>query len=151
MEAAIEQARIAAEKGDYAIGCVIEMEGKIISRGHDSLKSRKDPTQHAEIIAIQDACRKLGRPYLEGCIAYVTVEPCPMCAGASIWAKLGGIVFGATLKDLREHSRKKGSKKFTWRTINLTCEDVIETGTPKMHIKKGFMRKECIDLFGLSK
>lgn len=151
MEAAIEEAKKAAEKGDYAIGAVVVKGDDIIGRGWDSMKSTHNPVLHAEVVAIQEACKKKESPYLEDCIVYSTVEPCPMCAAAAIWAKVKGIVFGTHLEDLVAYANKHGNKTFTWRTIDMTCKEVLEKGIPRVELVEGFMREECKALFALSR
>lgn len=146
MEAAIKEA-MNGEKDDYPIGCVIVRDGIIIAKGKDSLRSTKNPLLHAEMIAVREATKKLGTPYLTDCIAYTTMEPCPMCAGASIWARLKGIVFGARLEDLVDHAQKHGHEERTFRSINMTCKEVLERGDPKVSLVEGFMREECVALF----
>ena len=92
---ALKEAKKAGEKGEVPIGAVIELNGKIISRGHNKSISSNDPTAHAEIVAIRKAAKKLKNYRLNECRLYVTIEPCPMCAGASVWARVSEIIFGA--------------------------------------------------------
>ncbi|QVI37127.1 tRNA adenosine(34) deaminase TadA [Lacticaseibacillus casei] len=96
MEAALAEARKAAAIGEVPIGAVVVHEGQIVGRGHNLRETSQDATQHAEIIAIQAACRKLGTWRLEDCQLFVTLEPCPMCAGAMINARIATCYFGAT-------------------------------------------------------
>ena len=88
MREAIRQAKKALALGDVPIGCVIEYEGKIIGRGYNRRMADKTVLAHAELIAIKKACRKMGDWRLEGCTMYVTLEPCPMCAGAIVQARI---------------------------------------------------------------
>ena len=80
MELALEEASLALKKGEVPVGCVILRDGQVIGRGHNQKESRKDPSAHAEVLAIQDACRRIGDWRLTGSVMYVTLEPCPMCA-----------------------------------------------------------------------
>jgi tRNA(adenine34) deaminase len=96
MEAALEQARLAAEGGEVPIGAVVVYEGEIIARGQNRVLRDVDPTAHAEIVALRAASRALGNYRLAGCTLYVTLEPCAMCAGAMIHARLDKLVFAAT-------------------------------------------------------
>ncbi|MBN1891409.1 MAG: nucleoside deaminase [Clostridiales bacterium] len=96
MTQALTQAHRAALVGDCPIGCVIVHDGKVISRAHNLRELRQDATLHAEMIAIRKACRKLGSWRLEHCDLYVTLEPCTMCAGAIIQARIRHVYFGAT-------------------------------------------------------
>lgn len=146
MQKAIELAKESAKKGDYAVGAVIVKGDKIISRGETNLKRENDPTVHAEIVAIRDACLKLNSRFLEGFILYTTHEPCPMCASAAIWAKMKGIVFGAFIED----ARQRRGKNFSWRQIDISCKEVLAKGIPKLELVEGFLRDECIKLFDLS-
>lgn len=99
MRAAIEEAKIAASIGEVPIGAVVVRNGEIIARAHNERETGKDATRHAEIIAIERACAALGGWRLIGCDLYVTLEPCPMCAGATVNARLVRVVYGAS--DLR--------------------------------------------------
>lgn len=95
MKEAIRQAQKAAALGDVPIGCVIEYQGTIIGRGYNRRMADKTTLAHAEITAIRKACRKMGDWRLEGCTLYVTLEPCPMCAGAIIQARIPTVVIGS--------------------------------------------------------
>lgn len=94
MKAAIRQALKAESIGEVPIGCVIEYEGKIIARGYNRRMKDKTVLAHAEIAAIRKACKKIGDWRLEGCTMYVTLEPCPMCAGAIVQARIPRVVIG---------------------------------------------------------
>jgi len=80
-------------------GCVIVKDGKIITKAHNTVLKNNNPTQHAEINAISKASKKLKNQDLNGCILYSSVEPCPMCLSAIHWAKIGKVVYGATIDD----------------------------------------------------
>ena len=95
MLAAIAEAGQALEEGEMPVGCVILRDGAIIARGHNLRAQRGDPTAHAEIVAIRRAAREMGDWRLEGCTLYVTLEPCPMCAGAISQARVSHLVYGA--------------------------------------------------------
>lgn len=96
MALALSLAREAAENGEVPVGCVIaDAAGNIIGRGRNRRQERPDATAHAEVEAIRQACAALGDWRLAGCTLYVTLEPCPMCAGAMVMAQLDGCVFGA--------------------------------------------------------
>ncbi len=95
MKAALIEAKKAYLKNEVPVGAVIVKDGKIISRAHNKCEQKKDPTCHAEILAIKKALKKLDTPRLNGCELYVTLEPCPMCAGAIINARLDEVIFGA--------------------------------------------------------
>ena len=96
MALAISLAREAAENGEVPVGCVIaDADGKVIGQGRNRRQERPDATAHAEVEAIRQACAALGDWRLNGCTLYVTLEPCPMCAGAIINARIPTLVFGA--------------------------------------------------------
>ena len=95
MQEAIKLARIAAEKEEVPIGAVITHKNNIIARAHNQVEMLKDPTAHAEMIAITQATNYLAAKWLQECTLYVTIEPCSMCAGALVLARLGRLYFGA--------------------------------------------------------
>jgi tRNA(adenine34) deaminase len=95
MEAAIEEAEKSREIGEVPIGAVIVKDDVIIARGHNSVELDKDPTSHAEMKAIRSAAEALGGWRLIGCSMYVTCEPCSMCAGAIVWARIEKLFIGA--------------------------------------------------------
>jgi tRNA(adenine34) deaminase len=94
MQLAIEQARLAESLGEVPIGCVIVCGGQVVGRGHNRRISDSDPTAHAEMIAIRQAAAARGDWRLDDCDLFVTLEPCPMCAGAAVLARIRRIVFG---------------------------------------------------------
>jgi tRNA(adenine34) deaminase len=95
MQAALAEARLAQEAGEVPIGAVVVHQGKVIGRGQNSLLRNLDPTAHAEIIAMRDAAKAIGNYRLIDCTLYVTLEPCAMCAGAMIHARLDRLVYAA--------------------------------------------------------
>lgn len=96
MSLALELASEAAEKGEVPVGCVIaDRKGNIIGRGHNRRRELSDATAHAELEAIRQACAALGDWRLEGCSLFVSLEPCPMCAGAIINSRIPTVVYGA--------------------------------------------------------
>ncbi|MCQ2551518.1 MAG: tRNA adenosine(34) deaminase TadA [Clostridia bacterium] len=94
MKEALKEAKKAEEIGEVPIGAIIEKDGKILGRGHNMTQTLKDPTAHAEMIAIRQAAKELGGWRLEGCNMYVTVEPCTMCAGALVWSRIARLYIG---------------------------------------------------------
>lgn len=95
MRYALAEARKAAEEDEVPVGAVIAHEGGIIGKAHNQIKTLKDPTAHAEMLVITQAAGQLANERLNGCVLYVTLEPCSMCVGAAILARLDRIVFGA--------------------------------------------------------
>ena len=92
---AIEEAKIAESHGDIPIVALVVLEGDIISSRHNERELQNDPTAHAEVLAIQDAAKKLGTSRLDGATLISTLEPCPMCAGAALSARISRVIFGA--------------------------------------------------------
>ena len=95
MREALKEAGYAADGDEVPVGAVIVCRGRIIGRGHNMTETLHDPTAHAEMIAITAATEAMGGKYLNDCTLYVTVEPCPMCAGALAWSQIGRVVYGA--------------------------------------------------------
>lgn len=95
MTRAIELAKIAAQKGEVPVGAVIVKKGEIIGEGYNMREQKRNALSHAETEAINAACKYLGDWRLDGCTIYVTLEPCPMCAGAIVNARISEVVFGA--------------------------------------------------------
>ena len=130
MMQAIKEARRAFEEDEIPIGAVVVVNEKIIARGHNMTERLKDPTAHAEMIALTSAFNYLGSKYLPDATLYVTVEPCLMCAGAIYWSKLGKIVYGAD-------DEKSGYKKTTGANWPFH---------PKTELIRGVLKDECAKL-----
>ncbi len=97
MREALLEADLAPEHGDVPVGCVVlDEQGAELARDHNRREERADPTAHAELLALRAAAQRLGHWRLERCTVFVTLEPCPMCAGAMVNARVGRVVFGAT-------------------------------------------------------
>ena len=95
MKLALKEAERAFDAGEVPVGAVVVRDGTIVGRGHNQVERLGDPTAHAEMLALTAACETVGDKFLTGCTLYVTLEPCPMCAGALVMARLGRLVFGA--------------------------------------------------------
>jgi tRNA(adenine34) deaminase len=96
MSEALDEARAAPRHGDVPAGCVVVREGRIIARAHNRREADADPTAHAELLALRAAAEATGAWRLTGCTVYATLEPCPMCAGALVLARVDRLVYGAT-------------------------------------------------------
>ncbi|MCB9717331.1 MAG: nucleoside deaminase [Myxococcales bacterium] len=92
---ALALALAAAARGDVPVGAVVVRDGRVVGVGHNRRELEADPTGHAEIVALRDACRSAGRWRVDGATLYVTLEPCPMCAGAIVNARVARLVYGA--------------------------------------------------------
>lgn len=133
MQQALKEARIAFDKDEVPVGAVIVHKGKIIARAHNQMKLLKDPTAHAEMIAITQAASYFANERLPNCSIYATIEPCPMCAGAMVLARIKKLYFGA--KDPK--SGAAGS------TLNIANNRKLNH---RIIIKKGLLEKECSGL-----
>ena len=127
MRAALAEAQVAAAAGEVPVGAVIVAAGRIIARSHNLTELLTDVTAHAEIQAITAASNYLGNKYLQKCTLYVTLEPCPMCAGALFWSQMGQVVFGAS--DQKRGYQKHGGPMH-----------------PKTEIISGVLADECAQL-----
>jgi tRNA(adenine34) deaminase len=125
MREALREASFAASEDEVPIGAVIVCRGRIVGKGHNMTEKLNDPTAHAEMIAITAATEALGGKYLNDCTLYVTVEPCPMCAGALAWSQIGEVVYGAA-------DPKRGFSTFSPSLMH-----------PKTKIIAGVLAEEC--------
>lgn len=96
MDRARSQAKAAADAGDVPVGAVVVRDGEVVAQAHNRREADQDPTAHAELLALREAAAATGSWRLEGCTLYVTLEPCPMCAGAVVLARVRELVFGAS-------------------------------------------------------
>lgn len=128
MRKALAEAEAAADEGEIPIGAVVVCRGRIISRAHNLTETLTDVTAHAEMQAITAAANALGGKYLTGCTLYVTVEPCPMCAGAIGWAQIPRIVYGAP-------DEKRGYRRYAPNVLH-----------PKATVIGGVLEEECRSL-----
>ena len=151
MTLCLEQARKGAAEGQYPVGAaVVANDGEILSIEHNRVHAAADPTAHTEVLAIRQAAAKRASRHLPDCFLYTTLEPCPMCAAAAIWARMIGIVFGASQQDAVIWAQTHTSENFTWRQILVPCSDIVTKGTPVLTLHEGFMRDECRSLFELT-
>jgi len=117
MQQALEQARAAAEAGEVPVGAVIvDASGKVLAAASNLTETNRDPTAHAELLAIQEACAKQGAPRLKNCDLYVTLEPCAMCAAAISFARIRRLYFGA--HDPKGGGVEHGARFFTQPTCH---------------------------------
>ncbi len=130
MRLALGQAEIAAGEGEVPVGAVIVKDGKVIAAGRNNREKTNQADGHAEMVAIRQACEVLGSPFLEGCDIYVTLEPCPMCAGAILQARLNKVIFGA-------YEEKTGA---VGSVFNLFYDFVLPH---KVLFEGGVLKEEC--------
>ena len=135
MQEALKLAKTAAEKDEVPIGAVITHKNKIIARAHNQVEMLKDPTAHAEMLAITQATNYLSVKWLQDCTLYVTIEPCSMCAGALVLARIKRVCFGAS-------DPKTGA-----------CGSIVNIAHHKklnhrIEVKRGILKEECAALLG---
>jgi tRNA(adenine34) deaminase len=130
MKEALAEARKAREKDEPPVGAVIVKDGEIIARGHNLREKLQDPTAHAEMLAVREAAARLGRWRLSDCEMYVTLEPCAMCAGAVVLARLGRLVYGAC-------DPKAGA---VVSLMNLVSDERLNH---QVEVKGGILAEEC--------
>ena len=135
MAKALCQAQAAARKGEVPVGAAVVREGSIVARAHNLRETRRDPAAHAELIALQRAAKTLGGWRLMDCTVYVTLEPCPMCAGAMINARVARVVFGAfdpkagccgTLYQLIQDGRFNHTCPVTGGVLEAECAGILK-------------------------
>lgn len=125
MRKALQEAQAAFDEGEVPIGAVVVCDRSVIGKGHNQVERLHDATAHAEMLAITAASDFLGSKYLQGCTVFVTIEPCPMCAGALRWVQADRIVFGAP-------EPKVGYSRFS--------EELVH---PKTEVVRGVLADEC--------
>lgn len=120
MKAALEEAQLAAERGEVPVGAVVAVGGQIVARAGNRTIGDCDPTAHAEVVALREAARAIGNYRLSGTTMYVTIEPCAMCAGAMIQARVGRLVYGAA--DLKGGAVRSCFEMLDHRQLNHRVE-----------------------------
>jgi len=133
MRLALEEARLAAAEGEVPVGAVLVMGGEVIARAHNRREATGNPLDHAEMLALVEGASRLGGWRLEGTSMYVTLEPCPMCAGALVQARVARLVFGA--RDLKLGAA--GSR------YNLVSDETIHH---RLEVIEGVLEEDCLAL-----
>lgn len=132
MKEALKEAKKAYEKNEVPVGAVIVLNGKIIARGHNKRETKKNSLCHAEIIAINKACKKIENFRLENCVMYVTLEPCTMCAGAIVQSRIEKLIFGA-------RDEKYGMAGTVANVFDLKSNHKVE-------VQGGILEEECSNI-----
>jgi tRNA(adenine34) deaminase len=141
MRLALEQARYASQIGEPPFGAVVvDAKGNLIAAGHDTVRSRRDWTRHAEIEAVRAACRGKS-PDLSGYTLVTTVEPCPMCLTAAWLARISRLVFGATMAEVAEATA--GAQ----RELRIPAHEMNRLGGEPIQVEGGVLREECVAPF----
>lgn len=138
MVLALAAARRSIKAGQSPFAAVIVSHGEVIADTHNHVRKNTDPTAHAEVMAIRDACRALRTIDLSECEMYTTCEPCPMCASAIHWAKLQAVHFGATIAD---------AAKAGFNELNMPITTLYRDGGSTVQLHPGVMQRECAALF----
>ena len=136
MREALSLAKIAADKGEVPIGAVIVKDGQIVGTGRNRVEEAKDPTCHAELLAIKDACSRLKVKWLTGCEMYVTLEPCSMCAGAIVLSRIDKLYIGTadpksgaciSLNNITTDTRLNHRVEQEVGLLNEECSDILKS------------------------
>lgn len=138
MRAAINVTRTGMAHGQSPFGAVIVKGTKIIAKAHNTVWADEDSTAHAEVNAIRQACKNLNTIDLSGCAIYSTTEPCPMCFSAIHWARIGKIVYGASIADARNAG---------FHELEISDAQMNKLGRSKIKIEKSVLKDECVALF----
>jgi tRNA(adenine34) deaminase len=133
MQLALDQARLAEQAGEVPVGAIVVSEGKIVGAGHNKNLFQNDPTAHAEIVALRQAAEALGNHRLTGCVLFCTIEPCAMCAGAMVHARIARLVYGA-------NDPKAGAAGSVLEVINHPGLN------HRMEVTPGVLSEECSQL-----
>jgi len=138
MRLAIRVAQSGVEKGQSPFGCCIVKDGRVLACAHNTVWLDTDPTRHAEVNAISQACRELGSIDLTGCELFATCEPCPMCFSAAHWARVSKIVYGARIAD---------AARAGFNELSIPAEKMKRDSSGEVELVSGFMAEECRELF----
>ncbi|UZD74205.1 tRNA adenosine(34) deaminase TadA [Bacillus siamensis] len=151
MREAIKEAEKAEAKGEVPIGAVLVLHDEIVARAHNLRETEQRSLAHAEMLAIDEACRKLGTWRLEDAVLYVTLEPCPMCAGAVVLSRVDKVVFGAfdpkggctgTLMNLLQEERFNHQAEVVSSVLEEECGEMLSAFFRKLRRQKKDMRKK---------
>jgi tRNA(adenine34) deaminase len=135
MRAALDEARAGADRGEVPVGAVVAIDGEIVGRGRNQPIGSHDPTAHAEIVAMREAAARLGNYRLTGATLYVTIEPCLMCVGAMVHARVARVVYGApepkagaVVSTLRAHEHPALNHRIevTGGVLEAECRDIVQ-------------------------
>lgn len=149
MQMCVDAARVAATPETYALAACVVLDNEVISLRASDLIASTDPSAHPEMEAVRDATRQCNSRYLPGAVLYTTLEPCPMCMSVVIWAKMSGVVFGASQMDALRWVKQHPHPVKTWRQIRVRASTIARRGSPVVWVKGGILSNECLALFTL--
>jgi tRNA(adenine34) deaminase len=141
MAVALEEAKQSLREGNKGFGAVLVKDGMLLERTHDTEATDSDPTSHAEIKLVRLAAMKDSGKGIEGCAVISTHEPCPMCTGALVWAKVSEIVYGTSIEQ---------SKKLGRTMVDLKCEEIVSRAPWKIRVTGGVLASQCSRLYDSS-
>ena len=150
MQLAITEAKRARDRGDYPIGAVVtRLMGRrevVIASAGNRVKTSGSSIKHVELETLKYVSSGYGR-YLPDFVLYSTHEPCAMCAGACVWARIGAVVYGVSQEDIAAYGRKRGTEDYKWRACLIPCRLVFAKGNHRIPVTGGFLRQEFQKLF----
>jgi len=138
MEEALKEAALSLQEGNKGFGAVLARNGEVVAKARDSENTDSDPTAHAEMKVIRDACKSLKRGILEDCVIVSTHEPCPMCTGALVWARVSEIVYGTSIAKSKSQGRSM---------IDLSCEEIVRRSPWQPKVSGGILEDRCSELY----
>lgn len=148
MERAIEVALEGISAGEHPVGAVLTFDGEEVAAAGNRTHRDIDPTAHAEMVAIRMGAQALGRKNLSETTLYTTHEPCPMCASAAIFARVGCVVFGTTVEDAEAFVEAHRHEGVRWRSISVPMPRIVQVSDQRgMVVASGFLRERCQELF----
>ena len=139
MSLAIDEAKVSRKEGNKGYGAVVWYAGKVIARAHDTAGTRKDPSLHAEVYAIREACRVLKDGNLCGAVLVSTCEPCPMCSSLAVWANISALAYGASIKETAALGKSR---------ILVSADEIVNASPVQLEVIPGVLREECLALYG---
>ena len=138
MHDAIAEAHVSHREGNKGYGAVIWHAGKVLARTHDTAGTQKDPSLHAEVNVIRQACRELDDSNLCGAVLISSCEPCPMCASLAVWANVSAIVYGASIEETAAQGKAR---------IRVPSREIVEKSPVQIEIIPGVLREEALALY----
>lgn len=138
MRLAISEAQVSRQEGNKGYGAILWFGGKVLAAAHDTAGTEKDPSLHAEVNAIRQACRILGDANLCGAVLVSTCEPCPMCSSLAVWANITTLVYGASIKETAAPGRER---------ILVDSAEIIAQSPVQIEVVPGVLREDCLKFY----
>jgi tRNA(adenine34) deaminase len=150
MRSCVEAVRSQRAVSTYPQGAAVVRNGELLALETSALPRQPDPSAHPEMCAIRAAAASIGSRYLPDAVLYSTVEPCPMCTSVAIWAKMTGIVYGASQADVVAFADNERTGSLTWRQIRIDSATIAAAGEPRLWVVDSVLHDECIALLQLT-